>query len=89
MFTHFIVVDLVLGLILSMRTYTVHVGVDVGGTNTDAVILHENTVISWFKCVTTVDVRNGIKCAIYNALLSAQDKLGGGFNKLFTFNKLK
>ncbi|WP_216825805.1 hydantoinase/oxoprolinase family protein [Ruegeria sp. EL01] len=40
------------------------VGVDVGGTNTDAVLLHGNTVLATAKHPTTPDVASGISGAI-------------------------
>ena len=48
------------------------VGVDVGGTNTDVVIIHGNQVIGWNKSSTTekiIDgVINSIELAVENAL---------------------
>jgi N-methylhydantoinase A/oxoprolinase/acetone carboxylase beta subunit len=45
------------------------IGVDVGGTNTDAVILDENNqLISAIKTPTTEDVSTGIRKAIHNVL---------------------
>lgn len=46
------------------------IGVDVGGTNTDAVILEQGNVISWFKSPTTKDVYSGIVSAITTAMTS-------------------
>jgi N-methylhydantoinase A/oxoprolinase/acetone carboxylase beta subunit len=48
----------------------VFIGVDVGGTNTDAVILegNSNNVLSWFKSATTGDVTRGIVNAIEGAM---------------------
>ncbi len=40
------------------------VGVDVGGTNTDAVLMDGDTVLASFKAPTTVDVEGGIVSAI-------------------------
>lgn len=45
------------------------IGVDVGGTNTDAVILDENNeLVSAIKTPTTEDVSSGIKKAIHDVL---------------------
>lgn len=44
------------------------IGVDVGGTNTDAVILRKNEVLSSAKVPTTADVTSGITGAISSAL---------------------
>ena len=44
------------------------IGVDVGGTNTDAVILKKNEVLSSAKVPTTADVTSGITGAIHSAL---------------------
>lgn len=44
------------------------IGVDVGGTNTDAVILRKNEVLSSAKVPTTADVTSGITGAIRSAL---------------------
>ena len=46
----------------------VHVGVDVGGTNTDAVVLRADSVIGWAKHVTTADVTTGVGQAVRAAL---------------------
>lgn len=43
---------------------TLRIGVDVGGTNTDAVLLDGRTVLSWTKQATTPDVTGGIRAAI-------------------------
>ncbi len=44
------------------------IGVDVGGTNTDAVILGPDGVAGWHKTPTTEDVHSGIVAAISAAL---------------------
>ena len=44
------------------------IGVDVGGTNTDAVILGPGGVAGWHKTPTTEDVHSGIVAAISAAL---------------------
>lgn len=56
----------------------VHVGVDVGGTNTDAVVMHHKVVIGWAKHVTTVDVTGGIKGAVKRALNHALSRITQG-----------
>ncbi|VAV91791.1 Hydantoinase/oxoprolinase family protein, partial [hydrothermal vent metagenome] len=40
------------------------IGVDVGGTNTDAVLLDGDRVLSWCKMPTTPNVGDGITAAI-------------------------
>jgi len=40
------------------------IGVDVGGTNTDAVLMEGNTVLAWAKRPTTADVASGMVNAI-------------------------
>jgi len=44
------------------------IGVDVGGTNTDAVVLGANGVLGWCKTPTTADVYSGIVAAITQAI---------------------
>ena len=36
------------------------IGIDVGGTNTDAVLMDGPRVVSWYKTPTTPDVSSGI-----------------------------
>lgn len=48
------------------------IGVDVGGTNTDAVLMDGNSVIGWHKSETTEDTSSGIVAAI-TRLLDADD----------------
>ncbi|XP_006811540.1 uncharacterized protein LOC100376092 [Saccoglossus kowalevskii] len=50
------------------------IGVDVGYTNTDAVILRGNTVIGWAKTTTTEDVTGGVVAAITTALRDMQSQ---------------
>ena len=54
------------------------IGVDVGGTNTDAVVLsqkkNQSQVISAVKELTTSDVTTGVKRAVHSALIKAHDK---------------
>ena len=47
------------------------IGVDVGGTNTDAVVLGVNGVLGWSKTPTTADVYSGIVSAITEAIADA------------------
>jgi N-methylhydantoinase A/oxoprolinase/acetone carboxylase beta subunit len=44
------------------------IGVDVGGTNTDAVLMDGNTVVGWHKTPTTPDVTSGITSAMRTVL---------------------
>ncbi|MBW7835064.1 MAG: hydantoinase/oxoprolinase family protein [Sphingomonadales bacterium] len=44
------------------------IGVDVGGTNTDAVVMSGVKVVSWFKSPTTDDIATGIITAIKHVL---------------------
>ena len=48
------------------------IGVDVGGTNTDAVLMDGSSVIGWYKSETTADISSGIVAAI-TYLLDATD----------------
>ncbi|MYI36086.1 MAG: hydantoinase/oxoprolinase family protein, partial [Acidimicrobiaceae bacterium] len=45
------------------------IGIDVGGTHTDAVLLDGDAVIAWTKALTTADVITGIMEAL-EAVLS-------------------
>jgi len=50
------------------------VGIDVGGTNTDAVVLDgEGAVIAWTKQSTTLDVTGGIRAALTTVLAEIGD----------------
>jgi N-methylhydantoinase A/oxoprolinase/acetone carboxylase beta subunit len=44
------------------------IGVDVGGTNTDAVLMEGNKVVGWHKTPTTEDVTSGITSAMRTVL---------------------
>lgn len=44
---------------------------DVGGTNTDAVVLDRNDVIGWHKAPTTKDIHSGVKESVVEALRMA------------------
>ncbi len=48
------------------------IGVDVGGTNTDAVLMDGTKVISWHKTPTTPDVSSGIISALEHLLQESQ-----------------
>lgn len=48
------------------------IGIDVGGTNTDAVLIHDDSVVTGVKTPTTEDVTGGILNALKN-LLSGMD----------------
>ncbi|XP_035686688.1 uncharacterized protein LOC118422924 [Branchiostoma floridae] len=50
------------------------IGVDVGGTNTDAVVLQGDRVVSWSKQVTTPDVTTGVARAVRAVLAQVKDK---------------
>lgn len=47
---------------------SLRLAVDVGGTNTDAVLLHGDSVIGLAKCRTSADVLSGIQSAVKAAL---------------------
>ena len=47
---------------------TKRIGIDVGGTNTDAVLMDGVEVIAWHKTPTTADVGGGIVAALTNVL---------------------
>ena len=53
------------------------IGVDVGGTNTDVVIIEGNQVIGWSKVETTEDRTTGIKAAISEAIKNAREIKSG------------
>ena len=44
------------------------IGIDVGGTNTDAVLMEDSTVVGWCKQPTTRDVSGGIIAALEELL---------------------
>lgn len=52
----------------SVNKSFVRIGVDVGGTNTDAVIVSDNTVLASHKTLTTENVSSGIITAITDVL---------------------
>ena len=47
------------------------VGVDVGGTNTDAVLMDGTNVVAWTKQPTTADVSSGVAAAVENVTKKA------------------
>jgi len=44
------------------------IGIDVGGTNTDAVLMQDQEVVGWVKTPTTADVTSGIVTALQELL---------------------
>jgi len=48
------------------------IGVDVGGTNTDAALIRKREVIAAVKCPTTADVGSGIVAAVQNLMRKAE-----------------
>ncbi|KAK6221902.1 hypothetical protein LQW54_001122 [Pestalotiopsis sp. IQ-011] len=44
------------------------IGVDVGGTNTDAVLMRGNDILAWHKSPTTTDVGGGVSTVIQQVL---------------------
>src|SRR3954453_1398482 len=54
------------------ETSSVRIGVDVGGTNTDAVVMLGSTLLGWAKTPTTADVTGGIVAGVREALARAQ-----------------
>ena len=47
------------------------IGIDVGGTNTDAVLLEDGSVVHAIKTPTTQDVTSGIVTATTSSTLTA------------------
>jgi len=50
------------------------IGVDVGGTNTDAVVMSYETVVAGAKSPTTTDILSGVENSILSALTQANKK---------------
>ena len=50
------------------------IGVDVGGTNTDAVVMSSETVVAGAKNPTTTDILSGVENSILSALTQANKK---------------
>ena len=44
------------------------IGIDVGGTHTDAVLMQGEEVVDWVKTPTTADVTSGIVTALQELL---------------------
>ncbi|PVH95133.1 DUF917-domain-containing protein [Periconia macrospinosa] len=44
------------------------IGIDVGGTNTDAVLLRDGQVLAWHKTPTTSDIQAGVEQAIHTVI---------------------
>ena len=47
------------------------IGIDVGGTNTDSVILQGDNVLAWHKTPTTSDIQDGVEKAIEEVVKKA------------------
>ena len=62
-----------------MENLTVILGIDVGGTNTDAVVLEKSTgtakVLASVKTTTTGDITSGVRKAIRLVLLKLEDRV--------------
>ena len=55
----------------AMEIGPVRLGVDVGGTNTDAILMNGVSVVAWAKQPTTADVSSGVAAAIEVVLVKA------------------
>ena len=53
------------------------IGIDVGGTNTDAVLIDGNTVVASTKTFTTADVTSGVKTALAEVVAQAGPEIKG------------
>ncbi len=51
------------------------IGIDVGGTNTDAVVIDGGEVVAWAKCPTTADVEGGVEAALDDLIANARTDL--------------
>lgn len=51
-------------------------GIDVGGTNTDAVFLQNEKVLAWHKTPTTPDIQSGVETAIEAIMTKAKIQSG-------------
>jgi N-methylhydantoinase A/oxoprolinase/acetone carboxylase beta subunit len=49
-------------------TTVIRIGIDVGGTNTDAVVMNDKSVLASFKAPTSQDVTTGVREALAGAL---------------------
>jgi N-methylhydantoinase A/oxoprolinase/acetone carboxylase beta subunit len=56
-----------------MSADSIRIGIDVGGTNTDAVLMAGRRVLGAVKCATTPDVGSGIEAALREVLRQAGD----------------
>ena len=52
-------------------TVKVRIGIDVGGTNTDAALLRGNEVVEWIKTPTTPDINTGVFGALRQVMEAA------------------
>lgn len=58
---------------VAMSSACLRIGIDCGGTNTDAAVLdQDDRVLGWAKAVTTEDVLGGVAAAVRGALASAR-----------------
>jgi N-methylhydantoinase A/oxoprolinase/acetone carboxylase beta subunit len=62
------------GIVMSTGGY--RLGIDVGGTNTDAVLMRGKEVIATAKCFTTADVRDGLVQAVRSILDTSRAEAG-------------
>lgn len=53
------------------------IGIDVGGTNTDAVLVEDNSVVAAVKTGTTQDVMSGVVDSLKNLLAKAGNRING------------
>lgn len=61
------------------------IGIDVGGTNTDAVVVKNREILAWTKVTTTKDVTTGVLKAIHGVLAKLKPQ---GLTTFLTLNKL-
>jgi N-methylhydantoinase A/oxoprolinase/acetone carboxylase beta subunit len=54
----------------------IRIGIDVGGTNTDAVVMDGNTVVAGVKSATTADVMSGVVNALKDVLAASKMDAG-------------
>lgn len=59
-----------------MSTSLLRIGIDVGGTNTDAVVMRGREVLAAHKTATTADVGSGIRAALAEVLRQVQVSAG-------------
>lgn len=53
------------------------IGIDVGGTNTDAVLIDGDKVIAAIKTFTTADITSGVKTALSDIVSKSKDAING------------